>query len=190
MCNHLEDDKIWQDCQCILEEKQKVQDQIQQPHSPRRQEGESGYIQVCNKGSRQSEHQRSGIKLRNVAFCVWDDVSLWAHWVHSFHRYLSYLGPILFPSSPCFLCSPSSSAIPVGVAASLDHSLGSPHLHLEARNCWRLQHFLFIDMAGDIFISQTEPKYWSGAIFPTCSCLREELSWKRQNQVSTFHLSP
>lgn len=40
MCNHLEDDKIWQDCQCILEEKQKVQDQIQQPHSPRRQEGD------------------------------------------------------------------------------------------------------------------------------------------------------
>ena len=32
--------------------------------------------------------------------------------------HLSYLGPILFPTSPCFLHSPSSSAITVGVAAS------------------------------------------------------------------------
>ena len=36
----------------------------------------------------------------------------------------------------------------------LDHSFGSPHSHLEARNCWRWWHFLFIDMAGDIFLSQ------------------------------------
>ena len=36
----------------------------------------------------------------------------------------------------------------------LDHSLGSPHSHLEARNRWWLWHFLFIDVAGDIFISQ------------------------------------
>ena len=28
----------------------------------------SNYIQVCKKGNRQSEHQRSGIKLRNLAF--------------------------------------------------------------------------------------------------------------------------
>ena len=34
----------------------------------RRQEGKSGYTQVCNKGSSQSEYQRSGIKLRNLAF--------------------------------------------------------------------------------------------------------------------------
>ena len=47
--------------------------------APRRQEGKSGYIQVCNKGSRQPEDQRSGSKLRNSAFCVWEDVSLWAH---------------------------------------------------------------------------------------------------------------
>ena len=40
--------------------------------------GKSGYILVCNKGSRQSEHQRSGIKLRNLAFYVWEDGSLWA----------------------------------------------------------------------------------------------------------------
>ena len=48
---------------------------------------------------------------RNLAFHVWEDASLWAHWIHSFHTHLSYLGPILFPCSPCFLHSPSSLAI-------------------------------------------------------------------------------
>ena len=61
--------------------------------APRSQEGKSGFIQVCNKGSRQSEHQRSGIKLRKLVFCVWEDVSLWAHWIHYFNLRLSYLGP-------------------------------------------------------------------------------------------------
>ena len=45
----------------------------------RRQEGKSGYIQVCNKGSRQSEHQRSDIELRNLAFSVLEDANLGAH---------------------------------------------------------------------------------------------------------------
>ena len=40
----------------------------------------------------------------------------------------------------------------------LGHSFGSPHSHLEARNCWWLSYFLFTDMAGDIFISQTHGK--------------------------------
>ena len=31
----------------------------------RRPEGKSGYIQKCNKGNRQPEYQRSGIRLRN-----------------------------------------------------------------------------------------------------------------------------
>ena len=34
----------------------------------------------------------------------------------------------------------------------LNHSFRSSH-SLKARNCWWLWHFLFIDMAGDIFIS-------------------------------------
>ena len=46
--------------------------------APRRQEGESDYIQVCNKGSRQSEHHRSDIKLRNFTFCV---LNMQAHWI-------------------------------------------------------------------------------------------------------------
>ena len=55
----------------------------------RRQESKSGYIQVCSKGSRLSEHQRSGVKLRNVAFCMWEAAGLWARWVHPFHMLLS-----------------------------------------------------------------------------------------------------
>ena len=40
--------------------------------------------------------------------------SLWAHWIHSFPIHLSCLWPSLFPRSPCFLHSSSSSAITVG----------------------------------------------------------------------------
>ena len=75
--------------------------------------GESGYIQVCNKGRRQSE-QRSSTKLRNLAFYVWEDGSFWAHWINSLHLHLSYLGPNLFPFSPCFVHSPSSPAVTLG----------------------------------------------------------------------------
>ena len=35
----------------------------------------------------------------------------------------------------------------------LNHSFGNPHSHLEVRNHWWLWHFLFIYMAGEIFIS-------------------------------------
>ena len=38
----------------------------------------------------------------------------------------------------------------------LDPSFGSLHSHLEVRKCWWLWHLLFINMAGDIFISQSE----------------------------------
>ena len=31
----------------------------------------------------------SDIKLRNSAFWVWEDASLWAHWIHFFHMHLS-----------------------------------------------------------------------------------------------------
>ena len=59
-------------------------------------------------------------------FYVQEDASLWAHWIHSFHMHLTYLGPILFPCSPCFLHSPSLLAITVGVAASAESHLGFP----------------------------------------------------------------
>ena len=112
----------------------------------------SGYMKICNKGSRHSEYQRSGIKLRDLAFCVWEDASLWARWIC---MHLSYLGRITFPCSPCFSHSSSSSAITMmGWQPLQACSLGSPHSHLEARSCWWLGHFLFINMAGGIFISQ------------------------------------
>ena len=126
----------------------------------RRQQGESGCMQ-CNKGRRQCEHQRSGIKLRNLAFYVWEDASLWAHWIHSFYMHLSYLG-----SNPVSLLTLRGGrwlllAFPQLLSDHhgrwqhlLDHSFGSPHSHLEARNWWWLWHFLFIDMAGDSFFLQ------------------------------------
>ena len=54
--------------------------------APRRQEEKSGYIEFCNRGSRQSENQRSGIKLKNVAFYVWEDASF----LDSLNSFLSY----------------------------------------------------------------------------------------------------
>ena len=89
------------------------------------------YVQVCDKGNRQSEQQRSGIKLRNLAFSVWEDA-----------RVLSYLGPILFPCSPYgvaddwFLYTLSSSAITEGGGWRhlLDCSFGIPHSYLETRS--------------------------------------------------------
>ena len=53
----------------------------------------------------------------------------------------------------------SASCIPPAPQQSPSGSgqhLLDPHLHLEARNCWWLWHFLFVDMAGDIFISQSK----------------------------------
>ena len=38
----------------------------------------------------------------------------------------------------------------------VDCSFGNPHSHLEARNRWWLWHFLLINMARDIFISQCD----------------------------------
>ena len=70
---------------------------------------ESGYTEVCNKRGRQQAvwtakyycqlRKTRYLKLRNLTFLfVWEDASIWAHWNHSFHMYLSYLGP-----ASCFL---------------------------------------------------------------------------------------
>ena len=45
-----------------------------------------------------------------------------------------------------------ASGSPWRVAASAGLSFGSPHSHLEARNHWWLWHFLFIDLAVELFI--------------------------------------
>ena len=57
-------------------------------------------------------------------------------------------------AASCISPAPQQSLWGGGWQHLLDHSSGSPHLHLVARNCWWLWLFLFIDMAGDIFISQ------------------------------------
>ena len=117
--------------------------------------GKSDYIQVCNKGSKEPEHQKSGTKLRNLPFYVWEDASLWAHRIHSFHMHFSYLRPILLPWSPCFLDSPSSSSC---IRLAPHESSGSicRITVWGTRNHWWLWQFLFMDMA-DIFISQNCP---------------------------------
>ena len=135
-----------------------------------RQEGKSGYIQVCSKGSRLPEHQGSGIKLRNSAFCVREAAGLWARWIHPFHMLLSYRGPSCFLVHPAPCGPPAPQQSPQGVAASLHPSFESSHSHVEARNPWWLGHFLFINMAGHIFISQVPVGYHS-AIFRTIACL-------------------
>ena len=55
-------------------------------------------------------------------------------------------------AAPCVPPAPQQS--PWRVTASAGLSFGSPHSHLEARNRWWLWHFLFIDLAVEIFISQ------------------------------------
>ena len=133
--------------------------------APRMQEGKSGCIQDCNKGSRQSEHQGSDTELRNLAFSVWEDASLWAHWIHPFNMHFIYLWRILFLCSPCFLHSPSSScflhsssssAISVGWGSIPWMKFWEASFTLEARSCWWQWHFLFIDKAGDIFVAQPQ----------------------------------
>ena len=123
--------------------------------APRRQEGTLDYMQVCNKGNRPSEHQRPGIKLQSLAFYVCEDASIWAHWIHSFHICTSciWINPVslfilllAFPQPLRNHCG--------GWQHPLHHSFGSPLSHLKARNYWCLWHFSFIDMAGDIFISE------------------------------------
>ena len=54
-------------------------------------------------------------KLRNLAFpYVCDDTRVWAHWNHSFQRYLSYLVPV-----SCVFTSRVPSGLTVGSGCSL-----------------------------------------------------------------------
>ena len=55
------------------------------------------------------------LKLRNlVLFCVWEGVSVWAYWNHSFHLHLSSLGPASW-----FFLVPSLLGVTVGSGCSL-----------------------------------------------------------------------
>ena len=117
--------------------------------------GSQAIYKLAKKGAGSLNIRNQISSLRNIAFCVWEGASLWAHWIHSFHRHLGYLGPnpvslfilllILFPQ----LLSNHLQ----GASISW-FSFGSPRVHLEARNRWWPCYFLFIDMKGDVFISQ------------------------------------
>ena len=69
----------------------------------RRQDGKSGYMQGCDKRSTQSEHQRLGIKIKNLVFSVGE---MQASGLTEFTPFLSTLW-----SQSCFLV-PLASCIP------------------------------------------------------------------------------
>ena len=140
----------------------------------------SGYIQVCSKGSRQSEHQRSDIKSRNL-HSIYEKMQ-----ASGLTEFIPFICVSAIWGQPCFLAHLASCIPPAPQQSTfrwqhlLDHSLGSSHSHLEARNRWWLWHVLFIDMAGDIFIShhQTSKGYRLEAAFlwifaPTEVCLSQ-----------------
>ena len=81
---------------------------------------------------------------------------LWALWIPFFHMHRSW-GQSCFLVYPISCSPPAPLQLPWGLAASAGSQFGEPtftHSHLEARHRWWLSHFLFINMAGDIFISQ------------------------------------
>ena len=124
--------------------------------APGRKGGSQAMYKFATKGA-SSLNTKDPIKLRNFTFCVWEDSSFWAHWIHSFLRHLSYLGP-----NPISLFTLRSGRWLL---------LASPQLLSNQRGGW--QHWKFwepsftfggqkslmavtflVDMAGDIFISQ------------------------------------
>ena len=54
--------------------------------------GSQAIYKFATKGTRGLNNKDQVMKLRNLAFQVWEDASLWAHWIHSFHMHLSYGG--------------------------------------------------------------------------------------------------
>ena len=106
---------------------------ISENTAPRRQEEESGYIQVYNKGSRQAEHQRSDFKLRNLAFLEKMQASGLPECIPFICTSATW-SQILFPGSPwgvadgCFLHSPPQllSSHQGGVTTSAGSQLWEP----------------------------------------------------------------
>ena len=115
-------------------------------------QGKSGYIQVCNKGSRQSKHQRSGIKQFSI-LCMgrWKPLG-------SPKSFLSY-APELSGANPVslfilLLSLPQLLSNHLGVVAACAGSqFGELSLTLEIADGCDISYLL---VAGDIFISQSE----------------------------------
>ena len=78
----------------------------------KREEEEPGYIGVLatedqivwtSKDYCQLKKLRHIKWMTLVLFYVWEEARVWAHWNHSFHMYLSYVGPVSCPfSSPWY----------------------------------------------------------------------------------------
>ena len=111
--------------------------------APRRQEGKSGNIQVCNKESRQSKHQRSGIKVRNSAFYVYGRCRP----LGSLNAFLSQ-APQLSGANPVSLLTlflASSQLLSnhgVGMAASAESQFGEPSFTFEGQKSLMAVTFL------------------------------------------------
>ena len=100
--------------------------------APGRYKGKSGYIQVCSKGSRQSEHQRSGIGLR-IQHSTYGKMQASPNSFLSYAPQLSGVNPVSLFS--VLLAFPQLlSGHCRGWQHPLECSLGSPQSPLEARN--------------------------------------------------------
>ena len=141
---------------------------------PRRQERVSGYIGVCNKGARQSKHQRLVLSKENqiaakgkmqasglpesVPFicisAIWGRILL-LDGSHSSLPVHHKEWSMWWMAASCM--PPRSSAVTVrdgGICgiwiAGIVFPFGSPHSRLESWNHWWLWHFLPTDMSGNI----------------------------------------
>ena len=144
----------------------------------KRQERESDYIQVCNKAGtnlniKNYDLERKTIyqlKEFSVLLCIGRYKPL-----SSLNSFLSYatqlfgakssflivyilnslfiLRQIWWTAASCISWAPQllsgGSICQIYRIAGIVFSLGSPHSHMEARNCWWLWHFLPTNMAGN-----------------------------------------
>ena len=65
-------------------------------------------------------------------------------------------GQPCFPAHLALASPPTPQPSPWGWRHPLGRRLGSPHSHLDTRNHWCLWCFTFMNMAGDIHISQSK----------------------------------
>lgn len=109
--------------------------------------------------SRQSEYQRSYIKLRNLVFQVGEDASLWAHW----NSFLSSV-PQRSEANPVswltlLLALPQLHSSPHGRCHHPLDSTREPSFTFGDQKLLMIRSFLFINTAGDIFSSHFSPSF-------------------------------
>ena len=80
--------------------------------------GSHAIYKFATKGAGSLNIKDQVIKLRNLAFYVWEDAGRWAHWVHSFHMHFSYLVQSCFLVHLASCIPPAPQQLLWGVAAS------------------------------------------------------------------------